>query len=274
MRETRLRWRRRVWALPWLQSSPGVADRIPRRLRALDLAVVVLVAPLALVVGSALALAVLIDSPGPILYRASRIGRGGRPFEMLKFRTMRHGAAGPSLSAKGDNRYTPLGRSLAASRFDELPQLVNVLKGDMRLVGPRPEAREFVEAFPLEYERILSVPPGVTGPAQLHFATEGRLLAGVDDRAAYYRTHVLPLKVGIDLAYAQRHGALGDLKVLLLTPLLPLQQVAVALATALRMRSAGSRAPTAIRALPALALVLATALMAGLLIAEAALTPL
>ncbi len=247
-----------------------MADGIPWRLRALDLAVVLLMAPVAIAVGSVLAIAVLIDSPGPIFYRATRIGRGGRPFQMLKFRTMRHGAAGPSLSAKCDTRYTPLGRSLAASRLDELPQLLNVIKGDMRLVGPRPEVGEFVEAFPIEYERILSVPPGLTGPAQLDFATEGRLLAGVEDRAEYYRTHLLPLKVAIDVAYAQRHSALGDLKVLALTPLLPFQQLAMAIrAMAARRSSTGSRLGVATRALPAVALLLGTVLMTGLLIAEA-----
>ena len=83
-----------------------------------------------------------------MLYRSSRIGRGGRPFEMLKFRTMVRDAAGPPLSARGDERYTPLGRTLAYSRLDELPQLWNVLRGDMRLVGPRPEVEEFVREFP------------------------------------------------------------------------------------------------------------------------------
>lgn len=254
--------------LRWLQRSDAVADRIPSHLRALDVSIVLLTLPFALVVGGCLALAVLLDSPGPVFYRATRIGRGGRPFEMLKFRTMRHGAVGPSLSAKHDARHTPLGRSLTASRLDELPQLWNVVKGDMRLVGPRPEVREFVEAFPREYETILSVPPGLTGPAQLDFATEGRLLADVEDRAAYYLTHLLPLKVAIDLTYAERHSALRDLKILMLTPLLPVQQAVIALRT-VPIRSAGQPKQLALRAVPAVVLLFAVIALGGLLIADA-----
>src|SRR3954468_8860839 len=164
-------------ALRRLRRSPLVADSIPRPLRALDLAIVVLATPLVLLLGGVIALAVWLDSPGPVLYRSRRIGKGGRPFDMLKFRTMIKDAAGPPLSARGDDRYTPLGRTLAYSRLDELPQLINVLRGDMRLVGPRPELEDFVRDFPDEYERILSVPPGLTGPSQLEYAWEGDVLA-------------------------------------------------------------------------------------------------
>lgn len=241
---------------------------IPWHLRLLDLVVVLVALPLALLVGGILALAILIDSPGSVFYRSSRIGRGGRPFQMLKFRTMRRGALGPSLSAKRDERYTPLGHSLASSRLDELPQLWNVIKGDMRMVGPRPEVREFVEAFPREYETILSVPPGLTGPSQLNFATEGRQMSGVEDRSAYYLANLLPLKVTIDVAYAERHSALRDLRILLVTPLLPLRQVLLAL-RGLVARHAGGRQRMALRAAPAVALLFATLALAGLLIADA-----
>src|SRR5690349_11381604 len=118
-----------------LRRSARVADEIPIALRLLDLSVVLLVLPFAVLVGAVLAVAVFLDSPGPVIYRSLRIGRGGRVFEMLKFRTMVRDAAGPPLSARGDVRYTPLGRTLASSRLDELPQLWNVLRGDKRLVG-------------------------------------------------------------------------------------------------------------------------------------------
>jgi lipopolysaccharide/colanic/teichoic acid biosynthesis glycosyltransferase len=190
----------------------------------LDLLLVLLVAPLAIVFGGLIAIAVFVDSPGPILYRSSRIGRGGRRFAMLKFRTMVRDSSGPPVSARGDERYTPLGRTLASSRLDELPQLLNVLRGDMRLVGPRPEVEDFVREFPKEYERILSVPPGLTGPAQVEYAWEGDMLARAKavDRARVYRESILPLKLAIDLQYVARHNVRGDLVLLARTALLPL----------------------------------------------------
>jgi lipopolysaccharide/colanic/teichoic acid biosynthesis glycosyltransferase len=200
-----------------------VAHSIPAPLRAFDVAIVVLVAPFALTFGAILALAVWLDSPGPVLYRSRRIGRGGRPFDMLKFRTMVRGAAGPPLSAQDDERYTPLGRTLAGSRLDELPQLWNVLRADMRLVGPRPELEDFVRDFPEEYERILSVPPGLTGPAQVAYAWEGEILAcaQASDRARLYREEILPYKLAIDMRYAQRHSVAGDLLLIARTFALP-----------------------------------------------------
>ena len=200
-----------------------MADRIPRGLRAFDVAVVLLISPLALLVGSCIAVAVVLDSPGPVFYRSRRIGRGGRPFAMLKFRTMVRDATGPLLSASGDHRYTPLGRMLANSRLDELPQLWNVLRGEMRLVGPRPEVEDFVRHFPKEYERILSVPPGLTGPSQVEYAWEGEVLARAheNDRVAFYRDSIQPLKVAIDLRYAERHSLGGDVVLLLRTFVLP-----------------------------------------------------
>jgi lipopolysaccharide/colanic/teichoic acid biosynthesis glycosyltransferase len=191
--------------------------------------VALLALPVALVMGAVFALAVLLDSPGPILYRSRRVGRGGRGFDMLKFRTMRCDLSGPPLSARDDVRYTRVGRWLSAKRFDELPQLVNVLRGDMRLVGPRPEVEEFVAHYPEEYARILSVPPGLTGPAQLAYADEGLLLAEVDDRIHYYRHEILPLKIEIDLAYVRRHGVRGDVVFLLRTALLPLTRLVLRL---------------------------------------------
>lgn len=191
------------------------------RQRAFDVVLCVLALPVLLVLGGAIAVAVFLDSPGPVLYRAPRIGRGGKPFSMLKFRTMRHDAVGPPLSAAGDERHTPLGRFLSRHRLDELPQVVNVLRGDMRLVGPRPEVEEFVAAYPEQYERILSVLPGLTGPAQLQFASEGELLAAAEDRVATYRESILPAKIEIDLSYVARPSVWRDLRLLVRTVVLP-----------------------------------------------------
>jgi lipopolysaccharide/colanic/teichoic acid biosynthesis glycosyltransferase len=209
--------------LRWLRRSPLVADRIPRPLRVLDMALVLAALPFALLVGAVIALAVFLDSPGPVFYRSRRVGRGGKPFAMLKFRTMVRDAAGPPISAHGDERYTPLGHRLARSRVDELPQLWNVIRGEMRLVGPRPEVEDFVRDYPVQYERILSVPPGLTGPAQVEFAWEGEVLARAQavDRARVYRESILPLKLAIDLDYAEHHSVPGDLLLLAKTVVLP-----------------------------------------------------
>jgi lipopolysaccharide/colanic/teichoic acid biosynthesis glycosyltransferase len=253
-------------ALRKLRRSPRVARAIPLRLRLLDLAVVVVTLPVVLPLALVLAVAVFLDSPGPILYRSRRIGKGGKPFAMLKFRTMVRDAAGPPLSARDDQRYTPLGRSLAVSRLDELPQLWNVIRGDMRLVGPRPELEEFVRDFPELYERILSVPPGLTGPAQLAYAWEGETLAHAQevDRARLYRESILPYKLRIDLAYAERHAVWGDLRLLALTATLPFVRTWRFLAH-LATADAG---PGRARLAGALCLAVSVVLLAGLLAVE------
>ena len=258
----------RTDALRWLRRSPHVTDTIPTPLRVLDVALVLIALPVALLIGALIALAVLLDSPGPIFYRSRRIGRGGRPFAMLKFRTMVRDAAGPPVSAHGDERYTPLGRTLARTRLDELPQLWNVLRGEMRLVGPRPEIEDFVQEFPGEYEHILSVPPGLTGPAQVEFAWEGEVLARAKavDRARVYRESILPLKLVIDLTYTESHSVRGDLVLLTKTVLLP------AVRAWRRLRGLlGPEEPLWLLRLGAAAVLVTTVLaFAGLLAAEAA----
>ena len=223
------RVRSTVEAFGRLRRSRKVADRIPRGLRILDLALIFLTLPLLLPLALLVAVAVFLDSPGPVLYRSQRIGKGGLLFEMLKFRTMKRDAEGPPLSAAGDERYTPLGRRLAISRLDELPQIWNVLKGDMRLVGPRPEVEGFVAAYAGEYECILSVPPGLTGPAQVEYAWEGKELAKAQaiDRARVYRESIQPYKLAIDLTYVKHHSVVGDLTLLARTFVLPLHRIAV-----------------------------------------------
>jgi lipopolysaccharide/colanic/teichoic acid biosynthesis glycosyltransferase len=194
-----------------------------RAARLWDVVLVVVALPVLAPLAALVAIAVWLDSPGPILFRSHRIGREGRPFVMFKFRTMRHEAIGPPLSVRGDERYTPFGRTLAGSRLDELPQLWNVLRGDMRLVGPRPEVEDFVRDFAEQYERILMIPPGLTGPAQVEYAWEGEILAEAQaaDRARMYRESILPLKVVIDQRYVDQHTVAGDMLLLVRTALLP-----------------------------------------------------
>ena len=158
--------------------------------RALNGALVVALLPLVLPIAALVAVAVWLDSPGPVIYRSRRVGLAGRPFELLKFRTMVRDAQGPLISAAGDCRYTPLGAYLARSRLDELPQPLNILRGEMRFVGPRPELEEFVAANRADYELILSVLPGLTGPAQCRIRVGGegpRIRARTRARAALPR---------------------------------------------------------------------------------------
>jgi lipopolysaccharide/colanic/teichoic acid biosynthesis glycosyltransferase len=195
------------------------------RQRLLDVTLCVLALPLLAPLLALIAAATFLDSPGPVLYRSQRVGLGGRPFQMLKFRSMRHGIEGPSISNADDDRFTPIGRWLRRTRLDELPQLINVLRGDMRLVGPRPELAEFVAAYPQQYERILSVLPGITGPTQLAFADEEQLLAGTPDVDAFYRDHLLPSKIDSDLRYVASRSVRGDVVVLWRTATLPLPRL-------------------------------------------------
>lgn len=188
--------------------------------RLFDLTLLIVLLPIVVLVGAAIALAIYIDSPGPVLYRSPRIGRDGTPFEMLKFRKMRREAPSHPVTLDEDERFTPIGRFLAATRLDELPQAWNVLCGEMRLVGPRPELDYFVSQFPEQYAEILSVTPGITGIAQLRFVDE-RLMLGGSDPAGTYSEHILPVKIEIDLSYARSHSPRGDLAIIALTAALP-----------------------------------------------------
>ena len=195
---------------------------IPPAKRLLDLVALVLLTPLVLPFALLIALAILLDSPGPVVYRAKRVGVGGRDFSMLKFRTMKVHSGGRSLAGTGDLRITPIGRFLRRTRLDELPQLWNVLRGQMSFVGPRPELEEFVALHAADYEKILTVAPGITGPTQLRYAgVEAHLLGTQDDPASYYRERLLPDKVALDLAYASERSLRQDVKLLCQTLALP-----------------------------------------------------
>jgi lipopolysaccharide/colanic/teichoic acid biosynthesis glycosyltransferase len=159
------------------------------------------------------AIAVKLDSPGPAFYKGSRVGRGGRPFRMLKLRSMISGADGPSVTVASDPRVTRVGRWLRRSKLDELPQLVNVLRGEMSLVGPRPEHADYVKLYSPEQRRVLSMRPGITGPAVLAFVDEEAMLSGAHAETIYER-EVMPRKLALDLDYVDRHSFGGDLRIL------------------------------------------------------------
>ncbi len=180
-----------------------------------------LLAPLAALA----ALAVAAESRGGVLHAARRVGRGGVPFTMWKLRTMRQGAGGP-LTAGGDARITRVGAALRRLRLDEWPQLWNVLRGEMSLVGPRPEDPSLVDLRDRRWTRVLSVRPGITGPTQLAWAArEPGLLRGAD-RVATYRREILPAKLASDVRYVEGRSIRGDLRLLAATLLAPLRRVA------------------------------------------------
>jgi lipopolysaccharide/colanic/teichoic acid biosynthesis glycosyltransferase len=181
--------------------------------RALDLTVaiplLILLTPVILLVAAAIKL----ESRGPAFHRCKRVGRGGRELWMIKFRKMHDGAGGPALAAAQDERFTRLGPFLARTKLDEVPQLWNVVKGEMSLVGPRPEDPSFVEVHRDAYGEILRVAPGITGLSQLAFARESEIL-DPDDRVGDYMRRILPQKIGMDGLYAQRRSLLMDAQIL------------------------------------------------------------
>lgn len=158
------------------------------------------------------------DGAAPI-YRAPRVGLGGRDFHMLKLRTMRPGAdrLGGRFAPLGDPRITRIGAWLRRWKIDELPQLWNVLRGEMHLVGPRPDMREGVVLYAAEERQLLTVRPGMTDFASLWFVDEARLLAASDDPAAFYVAEIRPVKSRLGLLYVAYRAPLTDLGVLCLT---------------------------------------------------------
>ena len=185
-------------------------------LRFFDFAAAVLLLLLLLPVLTVIAVAIVVDSRGPILYGCTRVGRYGRTFRMLKFRKMKVDAQGPPLTVGSDERFTRFGRLLARTKLDELPQLWNVVTGEMSLVGPRPEDTAFVSLFRDDYAEIVTVSPGITGLSQLAFAREGQLLAPENVHDDYVE-RLLPQKIGIDRLYARRRSLLLNLQTLIWT---------------------------------------------------------
>jgi lipopolysaccharide/colanic/teichoic acid biosynthesis glycosyltransferase len=173
--------------------------------RALDVAAsaiaLVVFAPLMAVIAGVIAL----ESRGPILFTQERLGRGGVPFLMFKFRSMRVApiGSGPLVTAAGDRRVTSVGRFLRRHKLDELPQLANVIRGEMSLVGPRPEVARHARAYPVEYQRVLSVRPGMVDYATLEFRDEEELLARSSDPEVAYIQDVLPAKIRLYFRYIE-----------------------------------------------------------------------
>jgi lipopolysaccharide/colanic/teichoic acid biosynthesis glycosyltransferase len=191
-------------------SHPGLSHPIEA---ALAFAALVLSSPVFL----AAAVLVAATSPGPVLFRQKRVGLGGRPFTLLKLRTMRVALEGHQLTASGDSRITPVGRWLRRFKLDELPQLWNVIRGDMSLVGPRPEVPRYVDAADPLWQAVLSARPGLTDPVTLRLRDEEALLAlaaDTGDVESYYRERLLPWKLRGYRDYLVRRSWTSDLAVL------------------------------------------------------------
>lgn len=171
--------------------------------------------PLFLVV----ALWIVIDNPGPVFYRQQRVGRHNKDFGLLKFRSMRVGADKKSLITIGDHdpRVTRAGYYIRRFKLDELPQLWNVLIGDMSLVGPRPEVRRYVDLYTEEQRKVLSVRPGITDYASIEYIDENKLLAEAKDPDKTYIEEIMPAKIALNMRYIN-HQTLGEyFKIIFLT---------------------------------------------------------
>ncbi|GLY08584.1 MULTISPECIES: sugar transferase [Actinoplanes] len=189
--------------------------------RALDIAVAAVVLVAGAPAAAAAAWAIKREDGGPVLYRGARVGRYGRPFAMLKFRSMVMDASrlgGPS-TADDDPRLTRTGKLLRRFKIDELPQMVNVLIGDMSLVGPRPQVSCDVRRYTSDEMRLLDVRPGVTDWASIVFHDEGAILAGHDDVDRAYDELIRPGKIALGLAYVEKRGLRTDLEIIGLTAL-------------------------------------------------------
>ncbi|WP_207485305.1 sugar transferase [Arenibaculum pallidiluteum] len=194
-----------------VRRRPHGPRSLPRR--AIDILValagLVILAPLMLLI----ALAVRLETPGPALFSQIRIGREGRHFVLYKFRKFhcRTQAGDRPLTLRDDPRFTRLGRVLERTKLDELPQLWNVLRGDMSLVGPRPETLDFADCFQGPYRAVLDHTPGIFGPSQVACRHEATLYPEGCDPREFYRAFLFPMKARLDLAYYARRTVLSDL---------------------------------------------------------------
>jgi lipopolysaccharide/colanic/teichoic acid biosynthesis glycosyltransferase len=194
--------------------ASGIGPSPARRL--LDVAVAIVVLGLVWPLFLMLVLATRRSTGGSAIYRQLRVGEGGVPFTLFKFRSMRAGKAGPEVTAPGDDRVTRLGALLRKTSIDELPQLVNVLLGDMTLVGPRPETVGLARRYPGQFEFIFRYRPGMTGPTQV-LLRDDKVLGQVADVENFYLTELVPRRVAMDLGYLRNPTMTGTIRWLVAT---------------------------------------------------------
>jgi len=179
----------------------------------LGCAALLLLSPLVL----AASLAILVGNPGPVFYRAPRVGLGGRTFTMIKFRTMyvRSGDGGSVITAVEDDRVFPVGRWLRRMRFDEIPQFLNIIKGDMSFVGPRARDPKVVARYTDLHRETLNVVPGLTSPGTLYYVSHAEQTLQTDDPEREYHARILPVKLALDIAYVRSRSVLVDVGIVL-----------------------------------------------------------
>ncbi len=175
--------------------------------------------PLFIIVG----VLIKVDSKGPVFFRQERIGKDFSAFRIFKFRTMSMNTKkkGSLVTVAGDKRVTKIGALLRKTKIDELPQLLNVLKGDMSLVGPRPEVKKYVDLFKAEYKELLTIKPGITDPASIQYSQEERVLALSQSWEDEYIKKVLPEKIRLSMTYVEDHNIFTDVKLILRTIMRP-----------------------------------------------------
>lgn len=182
--------------------------------RTLDVVVSAIVLLVGIPFFALVAIAVMLESGRPVLYAQWRVGRNLKPFRLYKFRSMRNGSTGPSITVSGDGRITRIGRVLRNTKLDEFPQFWNVLLGDMSLVGPRPEVPAYVDLYRERYQRVLTVQPGITDLASIQFRHEERLLAECADPVREYARTILPAKLDLAEEYVRRRSLRLDAEIL------------------------------------------------------------
>ena len=160
-----------------------------------------------------------LDSKGPVFFRQARVGKNFMQFKICKFRTMRHDPEekGPVITVGGDHRVTRIGRFLRQYKVDELPQLFNVLKGEMSFVGPRPEVKKYVQLFEKDYKKLLRIRPGITDPASIKYSDEESILSLSENWEEEYKKRILPGKIDLSLDYVENHNLATDVKLILKT---------------------------------------------------------
>ena len=176
---------------------------------------------------AAVAVAILFESGRPVLFSQVRAGRHFRDFRILKFRTMVVGNRGPAITVAGDKRITRVGAILRKTKLDEVPQFWNVIRGDMSIVGPRPEVPEYVSMFRQRYERILALRPGITDYASIYFRNEEEMLSHSNDPFIEYCERVLPAKLDMADKYLRERSLIRDLRIILLSALVAFGPAAV-----------------------------------------------
>lgn len=166
-----------------------------------------------------LSVLIKIDSPGPVFYKGVRVGKGGEKFKIFKFRTMVDKAdiKGPAITGRDDDRVTCIGSILRKMKLDELPQLINVIKGDMSIIGPRPEGPKYVKHYTQRQKIVLSVRPGMASPAFIKYRHEEELLRDVNEKELddIYLNKILPEKLELDIDYIKTQSFIGDLRILI-----------------------------------------------------------